>query len=80
MNEAFRLMMHERLKSEKQYLEHGRITLDGIIERIVIKEFELTKRRFDIYDKEKRLQRYYCANLEYNLEKEFCDSEIIVKQ
>ncbi|KAI1758498.1 hypothetical protein GGR53DRAFT_516970 [Hypoxylon sp. FL1150] len=80
LNEAFRTMLHERLQSERQYLEHGRITLDGIIERIVIKEFEqTTKRRFDIYDAHKRAQKYYCANLEDNKEKLFWDSEIIVK-
>lgn len=74
-------MLYERLIKEKQYLEHDRITLDGIIENIVINEFEYkTKRQFDIYDEQRMHERYYCAGLKDNAAKGFWDSEIIVKQ
>lgn len=80
LNEAFQTMLYERLIKEKQYLEHDRITLDGIIENIVINEFEYkTKRQFDIYDEQRMHERYYCAGLKDNAAKGFWDSEIIVK-
>ncbi|KAI1775051.1 hypothetical protein F4818DRAFT_451981 [Hypoxylon cercidicola] len=80
VNERFRTFLHERLQAEKQYLEHGRITLDGIIENIVINKFEYdTKRHFDIYDEQRVHERYYCAGLEDDAAKGFWDSEIIVK-
>ncbi|XXG98242.1 peptide transporter ptr2 [Hypoxylon texense] len=79
LNEAFRALLHKRLKAEKQYLERGRITLDGIIEDIIINKFEyITKRQFDLYDDLRVHERYYCANLEDDADKGFWDSEIIV--
>ncbi|OTB01781.1 hypothetical protein M426DRAFT_265487 [Hypoxylon sp. CI-4A] len=79
LNEAFRKLLHERLETERDYLEHGRITLDGIIENIIINEFEYkTKRRFDIYDKQKMQETYYLAGLENDRRKGFWDSCIIV--
>jgi hypothetical protein len=74
-------MLHRRLASEKESLEYGKITLNGIIERIVINEFEYkTKRQFDLYDKQVLHERYFCANLQDNEEKMFFESDIIVMQ
>ncbi|KAI1395126.1 hypothetical protein F4819DRAFT_506014 [Hypoxylon fuscum] len=80
LNEAFRTLLHERLKTQKQNLEKGRDTLDGIVERIMINDFEYTtKRRFDIYDKHKMHESYYCANLEDDWENGIWDSSIEVQ-
>ncbi|KAJ2979435.1 hypothetical protein NUW58_g7200 [Xylaria curta] len=79
LNEAFRIMLLERLKSE-DYLEHGRVTLEGIVENIMMNEFEYkTKRQFDIYDKQKMHETYYCAGLGDDEDKGFWDSLIIVR-
>ncbi|KAI3339160.1 hypothetical protein F4824DRAFT_456252 [Ustulina deusta] len=80
LNEGFRIMLHERLKTEKHYLEHGKITLSGIVESIMMNEFEYkTKRQFDIYDEQKMYETYYCANLEDNEDKGFWESCIVVR-
>ncbi|KAI1350063.1 hypothetical protein F5Y01DRAFT_165372 [Xylaria sp. FL0043] len=78
LNEGFRKMLHERLATEKHYLESGVITLDGIVEHIMMNEFEYkTKRQFDIYDKIS--ENYYCANLRDDPKKGFYDCNIYVR-
>ncbi|KAI2609234.1 hypothetical protein GGR54DRAFT_643547 [Hypoxylon sp. NC1633] len=80
LNEEFRNMLHGLLQSEKHNLEHGKITLDGIIERIIVEEFEYkTKRRFDIYNRRKGPEFFFCAGLEDSLEKGFRDDFIEVE-
>ncbi|KAI0813764.1 hypothetical protein GGR55DRAFT_635774 [Xylaria sp. FL0064] len=80
LNEGFRKMLHKRLETEKHYLESGVITLDGIVEHIMMNEFEYkTKRQFDIYDTQKMNERYYCANLQDNHSRGFYDSNIYVR-
>ncbi|KAI0433147.1 hypothetical protein F5Y09DRAFT_299802 [Xylaria sp. FL1042] len=80
LNEGFRKMLYGRLETEKHYLESGKITLDGIVEHIMINEFEYkTKRQFDIYDTQKMTESYYCANLKDDRSKGFWDSCIYVR-
>lgn len=48
LNEAFRTMLLQRLRHET-YLEQGKITLNGLVEKVVITDFESDlKRNFDI--------------------------------
>ncbi|KAJ3571661.1 hypothetical protein NPX13_g5302 [Xylaria arbuscula] len=64
LNERFRIMLYDLLKEEK-YLIRGKTTIEGIVERILMNEFEYkTKRQFDIYDNERLHETYYCAGLE----------------
>lgn len=72
-------MLHERLKDET-YLERGKTTIEGIVERILMNEFEYkTKRQFDIYDDQRLAETYYCAGLEDKMPI-FCDDCIIITQ
>ncbi|RYP70522.1 hypothetical protein DL769_004936 [Monosporascus sp. CRB-8-3] len=71
LNEAFRDLLREKLKDER-YLERGQVTLDGIVENILISEFEYkTKRHYDIYDRQRLPESFYCGGLEDNREKGF---------
>ena len=72
-------MLHERLKDET-YLERGKNTIEGIVERILMNEYDYKpKRQFDIYDDQRLAETYYCAGLEDKMPI-FCDDCIIITQ
>ncbi|CAJ2501486.1 Uu.00g043390.m01.CDS01 [Anthostomella pinea] len=79
LNQAFRKELRRRLDGEK-YLEFGEVTLDTIVDHIVLNEFEYkTKRKFDMYDKHKKYERYEIGGLRKNKEKDFMDNSLYVR-
>ncbi|KAF2181357.1 hypothetical protein K469DRAFT_713791 [Zopfia rhizophila CBS 207.26] len=79
LNEAFQAMLLERLENET-YLEHDKITLRGIVETIVLRDFEQDlKRNFDIYDTNKLAKRFVVYGLRDDRKKGFRNSCIYVK-
>ncbi|RYP32429.1 hypothetical protein DL767_005193 [Monosporascus sp. MG133] len=79
LNEAFRGLLREKLKDER-YLERGQVTLDGIVENILISEFEYkTKRHYDIYDRQRLPESFYCGGLQDNREKGFLGGCVYIR-
>ncbi|KAH8900614.1 hypothetical protein GQ53DRAFT_633221 [Thozetella sp. PMI_491] len=70
LNKGFRKLLKEALKDET-YLERENETIDGIIEKIIINEFEYRiKRTFD-YTTAKGLKRFSISGLRDNIKKGF---------
>ncbi|RYP65492.1 hypothetical protein DL770_008983 [Monosporascus sp. CRB-9-2] len=79
LNEAFRDLLREKLKDER-YLEQGQVTLDGIVGNILISEFEYkTKRHYDIYDRQRLPESFYCGGLQDNCEKGFLGGCVYIR-
>ncbi|RYP15476.1 hypothetical protein DL765_005683 [Monosporascus sp. GIB2] len=79
LNEAFRGLLREKLKDE-MYLERGQVTLDGIVENILISEFEYkTKRHYDIYDRRRLPESFYCGGLQDSREKGFLGGCVYIR-
>ncbi|RYO77008.1 hypothetical protein DL762_009536 [Monosporascus cannonballus] len=79
LNEAFRGLLREKLKYGR-YLERGQATLDGIVENILISEFEYkTKRHYDIHDRRRLPESFYCGGLQDNREKGFLGGSVYIQ-
>ncbi|EMR66716.1 putative hsp70 family protein [Eutypa lata UCREL1] len=80
LNEAFKVLLKDKLKDEK-YLELGEVTLDGIVEHIVLSQFEEGQKRHFNIDTPGKLRlplRFICGGLRDNEEKNFRGSEKVV--
>ncbi len=70
MNKGFREFLRELLR-EETYLEQETETIDGIIEKIIINEFEYRiKRSFD-YTTARGVKRFSISGLRNNAQKGF---------
>ncbi|RYP72524.1 hypothetical protein DL771_004164 [Monosporascus sp. 5C6A] len=79
LDEAFRGLLRGNLKDEK-HLERGQVTLDGIVENILISESEYkTKRQYDIYDRRRLPKSFYCSGLQDNHEKGFLGGCVYIR-
>ncbi|RYP04020.1 hypothetical protein DL764_004714 [Monosporascus ibericus] len=79
LNEAFRGLLREKLEEER-YLERGQVVLDGIVENNLISEFEYkTKRHYDIYDRQRLPESFYCGGVQDNREKGFLGGCVYIR-
>lgn len=75
------MLLKDKLKDEK-YLELGEVTLDGIVEHIVLSQFEEGQKRHFNIDTPGKLRlplRFICGGLRDNEEKNFRGSEVRIK-
>ncbi|RYP76031.1 hypothetical protein DL770_007309 [Monosporascus sp. CRB-9-2] len=79
LNEAFRDYIRQRLKDEK-YLEKDGITIDGIVETIMMNEFEYRcKRSFDITIPNQPYKAFACEGLKEDKSKGFGQNRLYIK-
>ncbi|RYP47954.1 hypothetical protein DL768_006109 [Monosporascus sp. mg162] len=79
LNEAFRDYIRQRLKDEK-YLEKDGITIDGIVETIMMNEFEYRcKRSFDITVPNQHYKAFACEGLKEDKSKGFGQNRLYIK-
>ena len=69
LNQEFRKFLEDKLEDET-YLEDGNTTIDGIIECLIIKEFEnRLKRQINLADKRRCIKQVYLRGLQKNEQK-----------
>ncbi|KAK2601847.1 hypothetical protein QQS21_004630 [Conoideocrella luteorostrata] len=78
LNEKFGEYLKKRLETET-YLEEGTETINGIVEKIIMDQFEYRiKRTFDIYTSAKSSKLFAVSGLRENRSKRFKQGSIIV--
>ncbi|RYP55275.1 hypothetical protein DL768_000030 [Monosporascus sp. mg162] len=79
LNEAFRGLLREKLNDER-YLEQGQVTIEGIVGNILLSEFEYkTKRHYDIYNRQRFPESFYCGGLQDYRENGFLEGCVYIR-